>query len=116
MVGIGPKQIADQHDYHIMKQSKVQGAYGHDRYIDPYSTIEQQIRANAMLSRQIYGEEQNQFEEQIKQVQNKRSHEYHLDQMRDQIIPNQFNFVVRDREDPSAYCKIPYNQKYKHLS
>ena len=40
-VGIRPKQFVDQHDYHVMKQSKVQGAYDHDRYIGPYSTIEQ---------------------------------------------------------------------------
>ena len=56
-----------------MKQSKIQGAYNHDRYIDPYSTIEQQIRADAMLLKQIDNEEQKQFE-----IENKRFHEYHL--------------------------------------
>ena len=31
MVGIRPKQIVDQHDYHVMKQGKVQDTYDHDR-------------------------------------------------------------------------------------
>ena len=31
MVRIIPKEIVDQHDYHIMTYSKVQGAYDHDR-------------------------------------------------------------------------------------
>ena len=31
--------------------------------------------------------------------------------MRDQIIPNQSNFVIRDREDPSAYFEIPYEME-----
>ena len=50
-----------------------------------------------MLSRQMYKEEQ------IKQVENKRSNENHLNQMRDQMIPNQSNFVIKDRDNPSAY-------------
>ena len=49
MVGIRPKQFVDQHDYHKMKQSKVQGIYDHDKYTGPYSAIEQLIRADAML-------------------------------------------------------------------
>ena len=56
-----------------------------------------------MLSWQIYEEEQRQFEEQIKEVENKRCNENHLNLMRDQIISNQSNFVLKDREDPSAY-------------
>ena len=40
-------------------------------YIGPYSTTEQQIREDAILSRQIYEEEQKQFEKQIKQIGNK---------------------------------------------
>ena len=72
MVGIRPKQFVDQNDYHVMKQSKVQGAYDHDRYIGPYSAIGQQTRADSMLWRQIYKEEQKQFEVQIKQEENKR--------------------------------------------
>ena len=87
MVGIRPKQFVDQHDYHIMKQSKVQGT--------------QQIRADIMLSRQMYEDKQKQFEEQIKQLENKRSNEYHLNQMRGHIIPDQSNFVIKDRVDPS---------------
>ena len=69
-----------------------------------------------MLLRQMYDEEQKQFEEQIKQVEKERSHEYHLNQMRDQIIPNHSNFVIKDRKDQSAYFEILTNQKYKHLS
>ena len=51
MVEVRPNQSVDQHDYHIMKQGKVQDTHDHDRYIGPYSTIQQQIRADAMLSR-----------------------------------------------------------------
>ena len=111
MVGIRPKQFVDQHDYHIMKQSKGQGIYDHARYIGLYSTIEQQIRADTMLLRQIYKKEHKQFEEQIKQVENKRPPEYHLNQMRDQIIHNYSNFVTRDREDPLGYFEIPYTSE-----
>ena len=116
MVGIRPKQFVDQHDYHVVKKGKVQDTYDHDRYICPYSTIEQQIRADVMLSRQIYEEEQKQFEEQIKQVENKRSNEYHLTLVRNQIIPNESNFVRKDREDSSTYLELLIEQKYKHLS
>ena len=42
--------------------------------IDPYSTVEQ-IRADAIFSRQIYEEQQKQFVKQIKQVENKRPNE-----------------------------------------
>ena len=38
--------------------------------------------------RQIQAEEQNPFEEHIKQVENKRSHEYQCNQRGDQIIPD----------------------------
>ena len=68
-------------------------------------------KADAVLSRQIYKEEQNQYEEQIKQVENKSSHEYHLNQMRDQIFPSQYNFVIRNRNNPSAYFEIPYKSE-----
>ena len=64
-----------------------------------------------MLSKQIYKEEQKQFEKQIKQVENKRSNKYHLIQMRDHIIPNQSNFVIKDQEDPSAYFGVPYRSE-----
>ena len=103
MVGIRPKPFVNQHNYHVMKQSKVHGTYDHNRYNGPYSTIEQQIRAAAMLSTQIYDVEQKQFEEQIKQVENIRSHEYHLNQMRDQIIPNHSNCMTRQRRHISTF-------------
>ena len=45
-------------------------------------TVEQQIRADAILSREIYKEERRQFKEQIKQIGNKRSNEYHFDSIR----------------------------------
>ena len=31
MVGVRPKLFANQHDYHVMKERKVQGAYEHDK-------------------------------------------------------------------------------------
>ena len=59
-----------------------------------------------MLSRQICDEEQKQPE-----IENKRSNEYHLNQMRDQIIPNHSNFVTRDREDQLVHSEIPYKSE-----
>ena len=56
-VVLRPKQFIDQHDYHTMEQGKAQVTFNNDMYNDPYSTIEQQIRADAILSRQIYREE-----------------------------------------------------------
>ena len=76
-----------------MKQDKAQDTYDHDRYIGLYSTIEQQMRTDAMLSRQIYIDEQRQFEKQMKQVENKRPSEYHLNSMRNQTHPNKSDFV-----------------------
>ena len=99
----------DQDDYHIMKQSKLEDTYDHDTCIGLYSTIEQQIREDAMLLRQIYEEEQKQFEGQIKQVE--RSNEYHLNLIRNQTIPNQSNFVRKDREDLSTYFGVPYRME-----
>ena len=32
MIGVRPKPFVKEHNYHVMKQSKVQGAYDHDRY------------------------------------------------------------------------------------
>ena len=70
MVGLKPKQIVDQYDCHVMEQGKVQDTHGNDRYIGLYSTIEQQIRADAMLPRHIYEEEWKQFEKQIREIEN----------------------------------------------
>ena len=58
MVGLRLKQFVDQHDYYIMEQGKVQDTHDNYTYIGQYSTIKQQIRADAILSRQIYKEEQ----------------------------------------------------------
>ena len=60
--GLRPKQFIDQHDYHEMEQGKVQVIFENDMYIDLYSTVERQTRTDAILSRQIYEEEWNQFE------------------------------------------------------
>ena len=57
MVGIRPKLFVNQHDYNVMTLSQIQGVFDDDRYIGQYSTIKQQIKVDAMLSRQIYDEE-----------------------------------------------------------
>ena len=49
MVQIRPKPFVNQHNYHVMKPSQVQGAYDHDRYIGLYSTIEQQIMVHIVI-------------------------------------------------------------------
>ena len=116
MVEIRPKQFVDQHDYHIMKQCTVQNTYDHDRHIGLYSTSEQQIRADAIFSRQIYNEEPRQFEKQTKQVDNKRFNEWHLNSMRNQTIPNQSNFLSKDRKESLTYLEFLTEQKCKHLS
>ena len=69
-----------------MTQSKVHDTNDHDTYTNSYSAIEQQIRIDVMFSRQIQAEEQKPFEEHIKQVENKRFHEYQTKQMRNQIM------------------------------
>ena len=107
------KMILDQHDYHIMKQDKVQDTHDNDRDIDQYSINEQQIGADAMLSRPIYEEEQKQFEKQIKQVENKRSNEYHFNSMGKQTIANQTNSVIKDREGSLTYFGVPYRTEMK---
>ena len=76
-------------------------------YIGPYSTIEQQIRADAILSRQIYEEGWKQFEKKIKQIPN----EYLLDSIRRQSIPNQNKVVSKDREDLLEYLEVPYRNE-----
>ena len=58
-VGLWPKQRIDQHDYQTMTQCKIQDKHGHETCIDSYYAMEQQIREDAMLSRQIKEEEQN---------------------------------------------------------
>ena len=50
-----------------MEQGKFQVIHDNDMYINPYSTVEQQIRTDTILSRQIYKQEQKQFEKQMKQ-------------------------------------------------
>ena len=45
------KKFVDQHNYHVMKQGKVQDTHENDRYIGLYSTIEQQVSTDTMLSR-----------------------------------------------------------------
>ena len=57
MLGLRPNQLVDQHDNHVMEQGKLQDTHDNDRYIGLYTEIEQQIRAGARLSRQIYKEE-----------------------------------------------------------
>ena len=56
-VGLRSKQFIDQHDYHEIEWGKVQVTHNNDMYIDLYFTVEQQIRADAILFRQIYKEE-----------------------------------------------------------
>ena len=41
----------------------------------------------------------NQFEKQMKQVENKRSNEYHFNSMGKQTMSSQTNFVGKDRYD-----------------
>ena len=96
-VGLRPKQFVDQHHYNIMKQGKTQDIHDNDRYIGQYSTIQWQIRADAMLSRLIYEEGQKQFEKLIKQVEYKRSNKYHSNLIRKQMILNQTNLMRKDR-------------------
>ena len=78
-----------------MEQDKVQETHDNDRYICPHSTFEWQIRTDAMLSRQIYQEEQKQFEKHIKQVEYRRSNEYHFNSIGRHTIPNQTIFCMK---------------------
>ena len=72
----------------MMTQSKVHDIHDHDTYTDSYAARQQQIRLDTMLSRKIQAEEQKCLAEHIKQIENKRSLEYLLNQRRDQSIPH----------------------------
>ena len=76
-------------------------------YIKLYCTVEQQMRADAILSRQIYKEEWKQLE---KQIGNKRPNEYHFDSIRRQPIANQNKVVTKDIEDCLQYLGVPYRK------
>ena len=78
-VGLRSKQFIDQHDYHKMEQGKVQVTQDNDMYINLYFPVEQQIKVDAILFRQIYEDERKQFE---KQIANKRSNGYHFDSIK----------------------------------
>ena len=54
-----------------MTESKVHDTHDHDTYTNLYFAIEQQIRLDAMLSRQIQAEEQKCLVEHIKHIENK---------------------------------------------
>ena len=55
-----------------------------------------------MLLRQIQEEEQRYFEEYIKHVENKNSHVYNPNQMRDQIIPDALSQDIMTRGHKSV--------------
>ena len=57
-VDLQPKQLINQHDYHTITQSKVHDQ-DHDTYTNSHSAMQQQIRLDDMLLRQIQPEEQN---------------------------------------------------------
>ena len=44
-VGLRPKQFVDQNAYHNMEQGNIQVTHDNDMYINPYSTLEQQIKS-----------------------------------------------------------------------
>ena len=94
-VGLRARHFVDQHEYHEMEKDKVQVEHDNDIYISLYSTVEQQIRADAISSRQIYEEEKKEFKKQIKHIGNKRPNEYHLDSIRRQSIPYQNKVVSK---------------------
>ena len=94
-----------------MEHYKVHITHDDDMYINLYSIVEQQIRADAILSREIYEEEWKQFEK----IENKRPSEYHFDSINRQSIPNQNKVVSNDREDSLEYLKFLIEKKWKHL-
>ena len=86
--GQRPKQFIDQHDYHEMEHGKVKVTHDNVMYINPCFTAGQQMRADALLSRQIYKKERRQFE---KQIGNKRPNDTILIQLEN----NQFLIKIR---------------------
>ena len=53
ITGIQPRELLeeDYYEHHNKDQDRVQVRHEHDLYVDLYSTKEQQIRADAILSR-----------------------------------------------------------------
>ena len=87
-----------------MTQSKVHDTHDQDTYTDSYAARQQQIRLDAMLSRQIQAKEHKCLAEHIKQIENKRSLEYEHNQRRDQIIPDPpLSNIHNDDQRPEKY-------------
>ena len=47
--------------------------------IDPYTTTEHQIRADAILSRWLYEEEKIQFKKELNRLETNKTNEYYVD-------------------------------------
>ena len=77
MIGLRPKQLGEQQDYHEIEWGRDDIIYENDLCIDPYTTIEQQIRVVVILSRQSYEEEQIQFKKQLNQIESDKSNKYY---------------------------------------
>ena len=63
MIGIRPKQLIEPeyHDYPENEQDRIQMRHGHAMYVNQYDLIQKQIRADAILLRQLQEEEREQF-------------------------------------------------------
>ena len=54
IIGIRSKQLMEQHDYHEEDLSRIQARCENDMCADQYPTTGQQIRTDAILSRQLH--------------------------------------------------------------
>ena len=61
IIDIRSKQLIDQQDNHDNDQGRIQAGHDNDACVDPYPTIEQQMWAVAILSRQLHEKEHIQF-------------------------------------------------------
>ena len=57
IIGIMPKQLLDQQDFHDKDQGRTQAGHENYMYVDSYPTREQQIQADVKLPRHLHEEE-----------------------------------------------------------
>ena len=94
-----------------MTHSKVHDTHDHEHRLTDILQQNSRKKTDAMLLRQIREEEQKLFEEQIKQVENKRSHQYYLHQMRDLII---LDPLFQDRYDVQRPGKCDCDESFEN--
>ena len=84
-------------------------------YSGPYPSVQQQIQIDAILSRQIYEDEEIQFKKELNQLESNNSIEYYVDSIGWQSIPQQDIVIGKIREQPLEHIGAHYRKEVKHF-